>query len=71
MPDELIGFIDSLVALMEEETASLMRHGPYKEHKEVVDAKLRLATRLETLIVRLGRENPHWMDALAPPTASG
>ena len=67
MPDEIIGFIESLTALMEEETAALVAHGPYREHREVVDAKLRLATRLETLIVRLGRENPRWMESL--PTA--
>lgn len=64
MPDEIIGFIDALTALMEEETAALMQHGPYREHREVVDAKLRLSTRLESLIVRLGRENPQWMDTL-------
>jgi flagellar biosynthesis/type III secretory pathway chaperone len=66
MTHELTDSIESLVALMREETERLLSPGPVGNLEEVAAAKARLVGWIEARTTQLGREQPDWLDRLEP-----
>lgn len=66
MTHEFVDTIDSLVALMREETDRLLSPGPVGDLEELAAAKARLVGWLETRMVQLQREQPNWIERLEP-----
>jgi flagellar biosynthesis/type III secretory pathway chaperone len=61
MTEQLIEAMNSLTAIMEEESAKLARTPYLPELSEIANAKLRLTGRIEAEVARLKRENDNWL----------
>ena len=66
MTFELIDTIESLVALMREETERLLSPGPTGNLEELAAAKARLVGWIDARTTQLDREQPGWLDRLEP-----
>ena len=64
MVAELIDIIQSLTALLEEETDLLTSPGRRPDLPELVTAKARLTGMLEARVTRLAREHPDWAETM-------
>ena len=67
--EDLADIVQSLTAIVEEETGRLLAPGRHADMREMAEAKARLVASLEAQNVRLTRERPDWMaelDAAAP-----
>ena len=64
MPAELLDITNSLLRVMEEETALLQSHAHREELPALVRSKLRLAGALEARMARMNREQPSWVAEL-------
>ena len=62
--DPLIETIESIVAVMDEESAILSQHGPVPGIEELGAAKTRLAGRMELQVAQLFRAWPAWTSEL-------
>ncbi|QHL89756.1 flagellar biosynthesis protein FlgN [Sphingomonas changnyeongensis] len=66
MIDDMIETIQSLNALMREETGLLATAGRSRDIEPVAAAKLKLTATLETQMAALAREQPDWRETMAP-----
>ena len=66
MASDLIDTIESLVALMREETERLLSPGRLGDLQEIAAAKARLVGSLDARTAQLNREQPDWLDRLEP-----
>jgi len=64
MTAELIDAMQSLTALMREESDQLVRTARVAHHEEIANAKTRLVGRIEAVVAKLKREQDDWMGAL-------
>lgn len=64
MTAELIDAMQSLTALMTEESEQLVRRARVTHHEEIADAKVRLVGRIEAAVAKLKRERGDWMAEL-------
>lgn len=64
MSDALLETVESLIAIMEAETAALALPDWDKGLAELAAAKLRLTGTLEAQAAALSREQPDWLDAV-------
>ena len=61
MVADVVDTINSLAALIEEETDKLCTPGLHRDLPELVSAKVRLVARLEAWLARTAREHPAWL----------
>ena len=64
--EDIADIVQSLTAIVEEETGRLLAPGRHADMREMADAKARLVANLEAHKARLSRERPGWMEALEP-----
>jgi hypothetical protein len=64
MQHDLVDTIESLVLIMQEETARLQQGSSFRDHGLLTDAKLRLVAALETEVARLLRDGDDWLQRL-------
>ena len=64
MTEQLIDAMQSLTALMEEESDRLSRGGFVPEIGEIANAKIRLTGCIEAELARLKRQSPEWPETL-------
>ncbi|MET3827814.1 flagellar biosynthesis/type III secretory pathway chaperone [Sphingomonas sp. PvP055] len=66
MPNDLLDCVQSLLLLIEEESALLGQPGGYRRIGELATAKARVVAQLETRLAQSERETPGWQDRLDP-----
>ncbi|HEU0066706.1 MAG TPA: hypothetical protein VFQ57_05640 [Sphingomonas sp.] len=71
MSVELLEALASLSSIINEENDRLVRPIRHPDLPALVEAKLRLTGQVEAESSRLMREDPDWMDALAPELRDG